>query len=307
MSILVVGSIGLDTIKTPFGEAKDILGGSATYFSLAASQFADVNLVAVVGDDFGEEHMAVFARRGIDLQGLQRASGKTFRWGGEYSYNLNERTTLFTELNVFESFKPELPQSYREADVVFLGNMHPSLQLSVLEQVQSKRLVGMDSMNLWIDITPNELRDVLRRVDILKIDDGEARQLAGEHNLRKAANKIQAMGPRMLVITRGSGGVLLFGEENTDLFAAPAYPIDDELDPTGAGDSFAGGFFGHLAQRGEINDQTLRQAIIFGSTLGSFCVEDFGTRRLERLTRDEITDRYRQFKLLTHFEDLEPA
>ena len=306
MSILVVGSIGFDTIKTPFGEATDILGGSATYFSLAASQFTDVNLVAVVGEDFHEEHMAVFANRRIDLQGLQRAPGKTFRWGGEYSYNLNERKTLFTELNVFESFKPELPASYRQADVVFLGNMHPALQLSVLEQVQTKRLVGMDSMNLWIATTPDLLREVLKQVDILKIDDGEARQLADEHNLLKAANKIQAMGPRMLIVTRGSNGVMLFGEHE-DLFAAPAYPIDDELDPTGAGDSFAGGFFGHLAQHGAVNDETLRRAIIFGSALGSFCVEDFGTRRLETLTRDEITDRYRQFKLMTHFEDLDPA
>jgi sugar/nucleoside kinase (ribokinase family) len=305
VSILVVGSIGFDTITTPFGSAENILGGSATYFALAASQFTDINLVAVVGEDFGEEHMGVFADHRIDLQGLQRAPGKTFRWGGEYSYNLNERTTLFTELNVFESFRPELPVSYREADVVFLGNMHPALQLSVLEQVQKKRLVGMDSMNLWISSTPKELGDVLHRVDILKIDDGEARQLAGEHNLRKAATKIQAMGPRLLVVTRGSGGVMLFGEQVEDLFAAPSYPIEAELDPTGAGDSFAGGFFGHLAQAGAVTEATLRQAIIFGSALGSFCVEDFGTRRLQRLTRDEIVDRYRQFKLLTHFEDIE--
>jgi sugar/nucleoside kinase (ribokinase family) len=305
MSILVVGSIGLDSIKTPFGEAKEIVGGSATYFSLSAAQFTGVNLVAVVGEDFTEEHMAVFAGKGIDLRGLQRLPGRTFRWGGEYSYNLNERETLFTELNVFEGFEPVLPPAYLEADIVFLGNMHPALQLAVLEQVQSKRLVGMDSMNLWIGTTPDELREVLKRVDILKIDDGEARQLAGEYNLRKAAAKIQAMGPRMLVVTRGSNGVMLFGEEA--MFAAPAYPLEDEFDPTGAGDSFAGGFFGHLAQSGALDEAALRQAIIFGSTLGSFCVEDFGTRRLEKLTREEILHRYREFKLLTHFEDIEPA
>src|SRR3990172_4292813 len=186
MSILVVGSIGFDTIRTPFGAAEEIVGGSATYFALAASQFTDVKLVAVVGEDFSERHMSVFASRRIDLQVLQRAPGKTFRWGGEYSYNLNQRETLFTELNVFESFQPELPPSYREVDIVFLGNMHPSLQASVLEQVESKRVVGLDSMNLWIETTPKELRQVLRRVDILKIDDSEARELAGEDNLPRA-------------------------------------------------------------------------------------------------------------------------
>lgn len=302
MSILVVGSIGFDTIRTPFGAAEEILGGSATYFSLAASQFTDVNLVAVVGEDFNEKHMAVFAGKRIDLQGLEKAAGKTFRWGGEYSYNLNDRETLFTELNVFETFQPKLPPSYRKADIVFLGNMHPRLQLHVLEQVESKRLVGMDSMNLWIDITPNELREVLARVDILKIDDSEARQLAGEYNLRKAAAAIRKLGPKILVVTRGSNGVMLFSGD--DVFAAPAYPLEEEADPTGAGDSFAGGFFGYLAQTSALDEAVLRQAIIFGNVMGSFCVEDFGTRRMERLTRDEIQDRYRKIKLLTHFEDL---
>lgn len=302
MSILAVGSIAFDTIKTPFGEARDIVGGSLTYFAVAASYFTDVNLVAVVGKDFNEQHMQVFAGRRIDLQGLERADGKTFRWGGEYSYNLNSRDTLFTELNVFESFQPKLPESYKQADIVFLGNMHPSLQLSVLEQVTSKRLVGMDSMNLWIDMTPNELRDVLKRVDILKIDDSEARQLSDEYNLRKAAIVIQKMGPKMLVATRGSHGSMLFNE--SDIFAVAAYPLEDEADPTGAGDSFAGGFFGYLAQTPSLDEAALRRAVIFGSVMGSFCVEDFGTRRLERLTFDEIRDRYRKIKLLTHFEDL---
>jgi sugar/nucleoside kinase (ribokinase family) len=302
MSILAVGSIAFDTIKTPFGEARDIVGGSLTYFAVAASYFTDVNLVAVVGEDFTEQHMQVFAGRRIDLRGVERADGKTFRWGGEYSYNLNSRETLFTELNVFEGFRPVLPDSYRQADIVFLGNMHPSLQTSVLDQVNSKRLVGMDSMDLWIDIAPNELRDALKRVDILKIDDSEARQLSGEYNLRRAAAAIQAMGPSMLVATRGSHGSMLFNE--SDIFAVTAYPLEDEVDPTGAGDSFAGGFFGYLAQNPSLDEDVLRRAVIFGSVMGSFCVEDFGTRRLERLTFDEILDRFRQIKLLTHFEDL---
>jgi sugar/nucleoside kinase (ribokinase family) len=246
--------------------------------------------------------MATFANRRVDLAGLERAAGKTFRWGCEYSFNLNSRETLFTELNVFEGFSPQLPEDYRRADLVYLGNMHPALQVSVLDQVESKRIVGMDSMNLWIDITPDELREVLQRVDILKIDDSEARQLAGEYNLRKAAAKILDMGPKMLVATRGSHGVTLFSEGQ--IFAAPAYPVEDEVDPTGAGDSFAGGFFGYLAQQPVIDEGVLRRAIILGSVMGSFCVEDFGTRRLERLTWREIMGRYAEFSRLTQFESL---
>jgi sugar/nucleoside kinase (ribokinase family) len=302
VGILAVGSVAFDTIKTPFGQADDIVGGSLTYFALAASYFTDVSLVAVVGEDFGEEHLAIFANRRIDLQGLQRAPGKTFRWGGEYSFNLNSRETLFTELNVFESFQPELRATHRQADLVYLGNMHPALQQSVLDQVTSRRLVGMDSMNLWIDLTPDELSGVLKGVDILKIDDAEARQLSGEYNLRKAAAKILKMGPKMLVATRGSHGVTLFS--NDEIFAAPAFPLEDEVDPTGAGDSFAGGFFGYLAQCGRSDEEALRQAIIFGSVLGSFCVEDFGTRRLDKLTEGDILDRYRRFQRLTSFTDI---
>jgi sugar/nucleoside kinase (ribokinase family) len=302
MSILAVGSIAFDTIKTPFGEVNNLLGGSLTHFSLAASFFTDVNLVAVVGEDFGEEQLRVFKGRRIDLRGLEHASGKTFRWGGEYSYNLNSRETLFTDLNVFEGFRPKLPDVYRQADIVFLGNMHPMLQQSVLEQVGDKRLVGMDSMNLWIETTPRELRAVLEQVDVVKIDDSEARQLAGTYNLRKAATAIQGMGPNMLIATRGSHGAMLFNGE--DMFSAPAYPLEDERDPTGAGDSFAGGFFGYLAQSPSLDAGALRRAMIFGSVMGSFCVEDFGTRRLERLTYNEILDRYRALKWMTHFEDV---
>ncbi len=302
MSILAVGSVAFDTIKTPFGEVTDIVGGSLTYFALSASFFTDVNLVAVVGEDFGEEQLKVFRGRRIDLQGVERAPGKTFRWGGEYSTNLNSRETLFTELNVFEGFQPDLPEAYKQADVVFLGNMHPNLQQSVLDQVQSKRVVGMDSMNLWIEITPNELRSVLGRVDIVKIDDSEARDLAGVYNLRKAAAAIQGLGPGTLIATRGSHGAMLFTEQG--MFSAPAFPLEDEADPTGAGDSFAGGFFGYLAQAPTIDDATMRRAMIYGSVMGSFCVEDFGTHRLERLTMDEINARYRALRAMTEFDDL---
>jgi sugar/nucleoside kinase (ribokinase family) len=302
MSIVAVGSVAFDTVKTPFGEANDIVAGAATYFSLSASFFADVKVVAVVGEDFTNEHMQVFAGRRIDLEGLERAPGKTFRWGGEYSYNLNSRETLFTELNVFEGFEPKLPESYRHADIVYLGNIHPSLQMSVLDQVESKRLVGLDSMNLWIETTGKELREALKRVDILKIDDSEARELSGQYNLRKAALAVQEMGPKMLVATQGSHGAMLFNAR--DIFAMPAYPLEDEVDPTGAGDCFAGGFFGYLAQKPSLDEATLRQAMILGSVMGSFCVEDFGTRRIERLTLEEIFDRYRAIKTLTYFEDL---
>lgn len=302
MSILAVGSVAFDTIKTPFGEVTDIVGGSLTYFALSASFFTDVNLVAVVGEDFGEDQLKVFRGRRIDLQGVTHASGKTFRWGGEYSLNLNSRETLFTELNVFEGFQPDLPEAYKQADVVFLGNMHPLLQQSVLDQVKTKRVVGMDSMNLWIEITPNELRDVLGRVDIVKIDDSEVRDLAGIYNLRKAAAAVQGLGPRTLIATRGSHGAMLFSQNG--IFSAPAFPLEDESDPTGAGDCFAGGFFGYLAQAQALDDATLRRAMIYGSVMGSFCVEDFGTHRLERLTMAEINDRYHALKKLTDFDDV---
>ncbi len=302
MSILAVGAIAFDGIKTPYGEVTDIVGGSLPAFAIAASYFTDVNLVAVVGWDFTDQHMRVFAGRPIDVTGVEHAAGKTFRWGGEYSHNLNSRETLYTELNVFEGFQPVLPESYKQAEIVYLGNIHPSLQLSVLEQVTSKRLVGMDSMNYWIDSTPDELREVLKLVDILKIDDSEARQLSGEYNLRRAAAAIQAMGPKTVVATRGSHGSMLF--DGSDIFAVAAYPLEEEVDPTGAGDAFAGGFFGYLAQNASLDAGVLRRAVIFGSVMGSFCVEDFGTRRLERLTLDEIFDRYRQIKQLTHFDDL---
>jgi sugar/nucleoside kinase (ribokinase family) len=302
MSILAVGSVAFDTLKTPFGEVDKILGGALSHFSLAASFFTNVGMVAVVGEDFTDKEREVFEGRSIDLAGLQTAPGKTFRWGGEYSYDLNERKTLFTELNVFEHFKPTIPEDYRTSDFVFLGNIHPSLQVDVVGQVKSPKLIAADTMNYWIEGTPDELRQMLERVDVLLINDSETRQLSEEYNLVRAAEKIHAMGPKTLVVKRGEHGVLLFNESHR--FAAPAYPLETVFDPTGAGDTFAGGFLGYLASQESLTDDALRQAIIFGSTLGSFCVEDFGTRRLESISRADVDDRYREFKKLTHFEDI---
>ncbi|MGH9462991.1 MAG: PfkB family carbohydrate kinase [Vicinamibacteria bacterium] len=302
MSILAVGSVAFDSLKTPFGEVDEILGGAASHFALAASFFTSVNVVAVVGDDFTDKERSVFRGRSIDLSGLQTAPGKTFRWGGEYGYDLNERTTLFTELNVFESFQPTIPKKYRASDFVFLGNIHPSLQVDVVKQVDGPKLIAADTMNYWIERTPNELREMLAHVDILMINDAEARQLSQEYNLVRAAETIHAMGPKTLVVKRGEHGVVLFSESHR--FAAPAYPLETVFDPTGAGDTFAGGFLGYLASLPAVDDRALRQAIIFGSTLGSFCVEDFGTRRLQSISRDDVVARYREFKKLTHFEDI---
>jgi sugar/nucleoside kinase (ribokinase family) len=299
--ILVVGSVALDSVKTPFGEVSRVVGGAATYFSVAASFFADVRVVAVVGADFGPHLARVFDNRRIDLAGLQQVPGDTFRWKGEYGFDLNSRETIYTHLNVFEQFTPVIPESYRLSPFVFLGNIHPSLQKQVLDQVRGPRLIGADTMNYWIERTPDELRDVLRRVDVLLINDAEARQLAGEANLVKAARIIQAMGPRTLVIKRGEHGVLMTRPEG-GFFAAPAMPLEVVFDPTGAGDTFAGGFMGYLASCDSVTDSTLVRAIIYGSTLASFAVEDFSVDRLLRLTQEEIAARFAEFKTLTHFD-----
>jgi len=279
-----------------------VVGGAATYFSLAASFFTDVRMVAVVGDDFTEEQMAVFAGRSIDLTGLQRVPGETFRWKGEYSYDFNTRDTIYTHLNVFDQFRPVLPESYRPTPFVFLANIHPTLQLEVLDQVREPTFVAADTMNYWIEGTPDELRKVLRRVDALVINDEEARELSGEPNLVKAARLIQAMGPRLLIIKRGEYGVLMTRDEG--FFAAPAMPLETVVDPTGAGDTFAGGFMGYLASAEQITDAVVTRAVIAGSALASFAVEDFGLDRLLRLTPDEFRDRLAAFKRLTHFEAL---
>ncbi|NKE70115.1 PfkB family carbohydrate kinase [Candidatus Manganitrophus noduliformans] len=300
MSLLVVGSVAFDSVKTPFGEAKEVLGGSATYFSTAASYFTEVKLVAVVGEDFPESHLAFLKEKGVDFEGLERRPGRTFRWRGEYGYQLNEAKTLDTQLNVFESFRPKLPSSYRDAAVVFLANIDPELQLDVLKQVKQPKLVACDTMNFWIGGKRDALIKTLGEVDILIINDGEARELAGEFNLVKVAKKILSFGPKILIIKRGEYGALMFNGQTT--FAAPALPLENVFDPTGAGDSFAGGFMGYLSQNGSMNEAALRQAVIYGSVMASFNVEAFSLDRMRTLTREEINARYKEFQSLTFFE-----
>jgi len=301
--ILAVGSVAFDTIRNPFGEAARVVGGSATYFSVAASFFTNVRLVAVVGDDFGERGAELFEGRAIDLAGLQTVPGETFRWKGEYGFDLNTRETIYTKLNVFEQFHPVIPEAYRSSPIVFLGNIHPALQLEVLNQVRAPRLVAADTMNHWIEGTYDELLEVLKRVDVLIINDSEARELSRQANLVKAARAIKAMGPATVVIKRGEHGVLMTRPDDGEFFAAPAMPLEDVFDPTGAGDTFAGGFVGSLAACGGIDDAAMARAIIYGSTLASFAVEDFSLDRLLRLSHEEIRDRFRCFKRLTHFDE----
>ena len=302
MSILVVGSVAYDTVETPFGRAERVLGGSASFFSVAASFFSPVSLVGVVGNDFGEEQLAAFRGRPIDLEGLERMDGKTFHWQGRYSLDLNSRDTICTDLNVFEFFKPKIPARYRGAQVVFLGNIDPVLQRDVLGQVELPRVVACDTMNFWIKGKPGEVKETLKKVQVLLINDQEARELSGEWNLVKAARAIRAMGPSTLVVKKGEHGVLMFDEAGT--FAAPALPLERVFDPTGAGDTFAGGFLGYLAGTGQEGDAALRRAVIMGSTMASFCVEAFSLDRLLQLTRPEIDARYREFERLTRFESL---
>ena len=300
--ILTVGSVAFDSVKTPFGEVSRVVAGAATYFSIAASFFTDVRLVGVVGDDFVDEHLAVFAGRRIDLDGLQRVPGETFRWRGEYNFDLNTRETIYTHLNVFEDFRPQIPESFRSSPFVFLANIHPSLQLDVLDQVEAPEFVALDTMNYWIEGTPEELRRVLERVHVLVINDAEARELSGEANLVKAARVIQAMGPQRVVIKRGEYGVLMTRDDG--FFAVPGLPLEDVYDPTGAGDTFAGGFVGYLAAAPAMTDEVVTQAIIAGSTMASFAVEDFGLDRLTALTEPQVKQRFTEFKRLTHFESL---
>jgi sugar/nucleoside kinase (ribokinase family) len=299
--ILAVGSVAFDSIKTPFGEASRVVGGAATYFAIAASFFTEVRIVAVVGEDFGANVEKVFGGRNVDLSGLEKVPGETFRWKGEYGFDLNSRETIYTHLNVFEHFTPKIPAGHRTSPFVFLGNIHPSLQHDVLEQVQKPRLVGADTMNYWIERTPDELTQVLNRVDVLLINDSEARELAREANLVKAARRIQALGPKTLVIKRGEHGVLMT-RTGGGFFAAPAMPLEEVFDPTGAGDTFAGGFLGYLASCDAVDDAALARAIIYGSTFASFAVEDFSVERLLRLTKAEVAERFGDFKQLTHFD-----
>ena len=301
MSLLVVGSVAFDSVKTPFGEREEILGGSATYFSTAASYFTDVNLVAVVGEDFPEQHINFLKSRGINVEGLERQSGKTFRWKGEYGFQLNEANTLETHLNVFETFRPTIPQSYSDSEVVFLANIDPELQSEVLRQVNSPKIIACDTMNFWISGKRESLLNTLKSVDVLIINDGEARQLAMEANLVKAAGVIRSYGPKHVIVKRGEYGALMFNSKS--VFAAPAYPLESVFDPTGAGDSFAGGFLGYLASTRNFTEASMRQAVICGSVMASFVVEDFSLNRIRALDYEEILNRYREFKRLTHFED----
>ena len=302
MSILVVGSVAFDSVETPFGKVADVLGGSGTYFSTAASFFTPVNLVAVVGADFPEEHLDFLRSRNVDLAGLQRVEGRTFRWQGRYGYDLNEAETLDTQLNVFSDFRPELPAAYREAEYVFLANIDPELQLEVLRQVQRPRLVACDTMNFWISGKRQALLETLQHVDVLIINEAEARQLAEDPNLARAARRILAMGPRTLVVKRGEYGVIMFSEHS--VFAAPAYPLEEVFDPTGAGDTFAGGFVGYLAANRTLDEDGIRRAIVFGSVMASFTVEDFSLNRLRSLEYRELEERFTRVKLLTEFSGL---
>jgi sugar/nucleoside kinase (ribokinase family) len=301
MSLLVVGSVALDSVETPFGVKEEVLGGSATFFSAAASFLHPVQLVAVVGEDFPEAHVEFLRSRKIDLEGLIREQGRTFRWKGKYGWQLNEAQTLDTQLNVFQSFSPKLPEAYRDTPYVFLGNIHPQLQSQVLDQVRNPRLVAADTMNLWIRETRADLIETLKRVHLLFVNDAEVRQLTGEHNVVKAARAILGMGPSIVVIKRGEYGALLF--EKDHVFACPAFPLEDVFDPTGAGDTFAGGFMGTVASQGRLDRDVLCRAMVMGSVMASFNVERFSLDRLRDLQPPELYARFNAFKRLTHFDE----
>ncbi len=310
MSLLVVGSVAFDAVETPFGKVDRMLGGAATYFAVAASFFTHVNLVGIVGDDFTEKDASIFHGRRVDTLGLERAAGKTFFWAGRYNENMNERTTLATELNVFADFKPRLPEAYQSSGHIFLANIHPTLQSSVLHQVKRRpKIVALDTMNYWIERTPKELRETLRHTDILMINDAETRQLSSEHNLMRAARHIFKLGPKALVIKRGEYGAMLVHQNRAFSVPAfpleevhvPAFPLEEVHDPTGAGDTFAGGFMGYLASVRSKSDVELRRAMVYGSVMGSFTVEKFGLDRLRTLKRSEIHVRARHFAKMTQF------
>ncbi|HZC65154.1 MAG TPA: PfkB family carbohydrate kinase [Candidatus Dormibacteraeota bacterium] len=301
MSLLVVGSVAFDALESPYGKVDRAVGGAATYFAVAASFFTPVNLVGIVGDDFTAKDATIFKGRAIDIEGLERAEGKTFFWAGKYSENLNERVTLTTELNVFAGFKPKLPEKYKKSKFVFLANIAPDLQRDVLHQVKVRpQVAALDTMNYWISGSNGELRETLKHVDILMINDSECRELSNEHNLLRAAKHIFKMGPKTLVVKRGEYGAMMVDKKG--VFCVPAFPLEEPHDPTGAGDSFAGGFMGYLASAGKTSDMVLRRAMVYGSVLGSFTVEKFGLDRLRTLKRSEIHGRARHFAKLTQFK-----
>ena len=303
MSLLVVGSVAFDSVETPFGKCDKMLGGSASHFSISASYYADVRVVAVVGNDFSDSDQAIFDSHGVDTTDLERIpEGKTFRWFARYDYDLNVAHTLDTHLNVFADFKPKLSEAAKKSRLVFLGNIQPDLQREVREQVPNAELVALDTMNLWINNTRESLVRTIRGVDVMIINDAEARQLTEIPNLIKAAKTILSWGPKALIIKRGEYGAAMFTPEN--YFAIPAYPLESVFDPTGAGDTFAGGFMGYLASQQNLDEAAMRRAMIFGSVMASFNVEEFGTDRVRRLTQEEINDRFRAFKQMTHFEEI---
>lgn len=301
--LLIVGTVAFDAIETPFGKTDKILGGAATYIGLSASFFKlQSAIVSVVGDDFPQEHLDLLKNKNIDISGIEVVKGgKTFFWSGRYHNDLNSRDTLETQLNVLADFNPIVPENFKDADVVMLGNLHPNIQIGVLDQMKQKpKLVVLDTMNFWMDCALEELKEVIKRVDVITINDEEARQLSGEYSLVKAAEVIQELGPKYVVIKKGEHGALLFHQN--DVFFAPALPLKEVYDPTGAGDTFAGGFSGYITQSSNISFGNMKNAIIYGSNLASFCVEEFGTKRMQRLTREDVDARLQQFKMLTQFD-----
>jgi sugar/nucleoside kinase (ribokinase family) len=300
MSLLVVGSVALDSVETPFGQTADALGGSAVFFAFAASLLHPVQVVGVVGDDYPYDRLERMVRRGIDLAGVERVAGESFRWKGKYSYDLQNRETLETRLGVFASFQPQIPSAFRDARYVFLGNIDPELQLRVLDQITAPALVACDTMNYWIQSKRDALLTLLRRVDVLLVNDAEARQLSGDWNVYRSARWILRHGPRFVVVKQGEYGALLVSADG--VFTVPAYPLEQVYDPTGAGDAFAGGFMGHLARSGDRSVANLRRAMVYGSTMGSFAVEEFSVHRFESLRPEEIVQRVHQFADLVHFE-----
>ena len=300
-TVLVVGSVALDSVETPFGRADDVLGGSGTFFSSSASHFAPVQLVGVVGDDYPVDKLAPLAARGVDLSGLEQTTGSSFRWRGRYRHDLNSAETLETHLGVFSNFRPKIPEQFRNAPFVFLANIDPRLQLQVLEQVNKPRLVACDTMNFWIESRRPELVELLGHVDLITLNDGEARQLTEQTNLIKAARWIMDKGPRFVLIKKGEHGAFMFTRQS--IFFAPAYPLEDVFDPTGAGDSFAGGFIGYLASTGDLSERSMRRAVVVGSAMGSFAVEKFSVQRLLEITGDDIARRVAEFRTLVAFED----
>lgn len=303
MSILVVGTMAFDAIKTPFGETDKIIGGAATYIAYSASYFHQpINLVSIVGSDFDFEEMENLKSRGANVEGVEiKKEGKSFFWSGSYHLDMNTRDTLVTDLNVLLEFNPILPESYKNSDYVLLGNIDPTLQIKVLDQMRSRpKLIVLDTMNFWMDVAMDKLKEVIVRVDVLTINDSEARQLSGEYSLVKASKKIMAMGPQYLIIKKGENGALLFHENH--IFFAPALPLEEVFDPTGAGDTFAGGFIGFLAKSGDISFDNMKRAIIYGSAMASFCVEKFGTERLKELEVEDIHDRVEEFVALSQFD-----